>query len=291
MKNDDYNQIIAYQGVDGAYSHLACKHAFPEMTPMSCHSFIEALEMVHDKKAKRAIIPLENSTAGRVEEIYRVIPELSLYVIGEHFEPVNHCLMGLKGVKLKDIKYVTSHPQALAQCFHNIRKYNLSQIESVDTAGAAKKVGLMKDPEHAAIASSIAADLYGLEILEKDFQDKPGNVTRFLVFSTEKCIPKYEEDGQYITSILFRVRNIPAALYKALGGFATNGVNLVKLESYTNRSDFQVSMFHADIEAHPDIEAMVLALQELNFYAETIRLLGTYEAHPYRLKSQLQKSK
>jgi len=279
----DINELIAYQGVDGAYSHLACRHVFPEKTPVACHTFVEAMEMVNDNKAGQAMIPLENSTAGRVDEIYRLIPETSLHIVGEHFEPVNHCLLCLQDAELEDIEHVSSHPQALAQCFHNIQKIGLIQEDEVDTAGAAKNVKESGRKSHAAIASKLAADIYDLKILKENFQDRKGNTTRFLILTNSQQIPEYNVDKTYITSLIFRVRNIPAALYKSLGGFATNGINLVKLESYMSQGNFQVSRFHVDIQAHPENEYMQLAIQELEFFAEEIRSLGTFEAHPFRL--------
>lgn len=280
----DSKNIIAFQGVKGAYSYLACKTVYPNMEPAPCHTFVEAMEMVHENKAELAMIPLENSTAGRVEEIYRLIPETALYIIGEHFQPVNHCLIGLPNAELKDIQFVRSHPQALAQCFHNIDKLGLTQIDGIDTALSAGEIKKKNDPKYAAIASKMAADVYNLKVLKENFQDRQGNTTRFLILSREENIPTFEQDKSYITSLVFRVRNIPAALYKALGGFATNGVNLVKLESYMASGNFQCSQFHVDIESHPDVTPMQLALDELSFFAEEIRMLGTFKAHPFRQK-------
>ncbi len=274
--------IIAYQGVEGAYSHLACQNAYPDMIPKACDSFIEAMWMVEEGKAKYAMIPLENSTAGRVEEIYRLIPRMSLSVVAEHFEPVVHCLLALPNAKIDDLKYVSSHPQALAQCHINITNLGLIAQATFDTAGAAKEVFKKGDIKRAAIASKLAAKLYGLKILKEHFEDERGNVTRFFVLAKKGKIPVFKENGEYITSLLFQVRNIPAALYKALGGFATNGINLIKLESYNIGSKIQASLFHVDIEAHPDMKPMKYALEELAFFAEDVRILGVYKKHPFR---------
>ncbi|ABC32743.1 Prephenate dehydratase [Hahella chejuensis KCTC 2396] len=274
--------MIVYQGHEGAYSHLACKHVFPDREARACSSFRAAMEEVEQGKADLAMIPLENSTAGRVEEIYRLIPQMSLHIQEEHFEAVNHCLMALPGARLEDLRVVGSHPQALAQCADHIRELGLDPVATLDTAGAALEVSQSGDKTKAAIASSLAAELYGLEVLKENFQDKTGNTTRFIILSHESKLPPLEPGVKYITSLLFRVRNIPAALYKALGGFATNGVNLVKLESYMPGGTLNASQFHVDIEGHIDSPNMKLALEELTFFAEDIRMLGTYRAHPTR---------
>lgn len=274
--------IIAYQGVEGAYSHLACKRAFPNSISIACDSFADAMKLVEAKTVNLAMIPLENSTAGRVEEIYRLIPKLSLYIIEEHFEPVCHCLLGVKGSKINDLKYVSSHPQALAQCHKNITKLNLIAQAKFDTAGSAKEISQKGDKTHGAVASSLAAKLYNLEILDNNFGDLEGNITRFIILSQEHIIPEYEKEEQYITSLVFQVRDIPAALYKALGGFATNGVNLIKLESYSLPGSLQASQFHVDIDAHIEEKKLKLALEELSFFAKDIKHLGTYKKHIYR---------
>ncbi|GAA0786689.1 prephenate dehydratase [Marinobacterium sediminicola] len=282
METMTANTIIAYQGHQGAYSHLACRRVYPEFTPKACESFVEAMFMVERGEANLAMIPLENSTAGRVEEIYRLMPKTRLHVIGEHFEPVNHCLLALPGTRLEDIKTASSHPQALAQCAENLRMLGIEPIAALDTAGSAAELAEQQQPGHAAIASSLAAELYGLEILKENFQDKTGNTTRFMILSRDQMIPALDPEVRYITSLMFRVRNMPAALYKALGGFATNGVNMVKLESYMASETMTVSSFHLDVEGHPHEQAMKFAMQELNFFAEEVRVIGTYEAHPFR---------
>ncbi len=273
---------IAYQGVQGAYSEQACKSAFADLTPIPCDSFQEAMWLAENGDAYLAMIPLENSTAGRVEEIYRLIPKMKLHVIGEHFEPVTHCLLGTKESTLKTIRTVASHPQALAQCHTNISMLGLEAIARLDTAGAAKEIASLQDPTKAAIASKLAAKIYDLQILKEHFEDVSGNTTRFFILSAEKKIPAYDPKLPYITSLIFQVRNIPAALYKALGGFATNGINLLKLESYMSNNLAEGSQFHVDIDGHIDAKPMRLALEELAFFADDVRILGCYESHRFR---------
>ncbi|MCW8885826.1 MAG: prephenate dehydratase [Motiliproteus sp.] len=280
-------EIIAYQGHEGAYSHLSCRKVFPDMQPLACDSFFDAMFKVENEEAKLAMIPLENSTAGRVEEIYRQMPKTRLHIIGEHFEPVNHCLLGVPGSNIEDLKTVGSHPQALAQCHDALKALNLKPVAKLDTAGAALEVSQLKDPSHAAIASSLAAELYDLDILKQNLQDADGNTTRFLILSKTRSMPEYRPSKRFITSMMFRVRNIPAGLYKGLGGFATNNVNLVKLESYMAGGTLKRCQFHLDAVAHPDQRPMQLALQELEFFAEEVRILGTYEAHPFRTDHEL----
>lgn len=274
--------VIAYQGAEGAYSHLACKNAFPQSISIACDTFVDAMKLVEAGTAHLAMIPLENSTAGRVEEIYRLIPKMELHIIEEHFQPVKHCLLGVKGSSFDTIKTVASHPQALAQCHINITKLKLRAEAKFDTAGSAKEIKVLNDISRASIASKMAATLYGLEILSDNFGDLEGNITRFIVLAKNEHIPVYEKEKRYITSLVFQVRDIPAALYKALGGFATNGVNLIKLESYTLPGTLHVSQFHLDIDGHPDEKALRLALEELRYFGKEIKLLGIYEKHPYR---------
>lgn len=276
-------KTIAYQGVRGAYSEQACKNAYPDYETIACDTFHEAMWMVEQEDADFAMIPLENSTAGRVEEIYRLIPKMALHVIGEHFEPVVHCLLGVKGTVLEELKTVASHPQALAQCHNNILKLGLKAEAKLDTAGAAKEVVELQERSRGAIASNLAAEIYGLEVLKENFEDVHGNTTRFFILSREKRIPVFESSNSYITSLVFQVKNIPAALYKALGGFATNGINLLKIESYMGKHMVKGSQFHIDIQGHINEERMKLALQELAFFAEDIRVLGVYESHRHRV--------
>ncbi len=278
--------IIAFQGLEGAYSHLSCRHVFPDMRAIACETFAEAMFMVERGDAKLAMIPLENSTAGRVEEMYRLMPSTHLHIIGEHFEPINHCLLALKGAQLSDIKTVTSHPQALAQCDQHIHELGLEPIAGYDTAGLACEIAQGSDKSRAAIASSLAAELYDLTILRENFQDVTGNTTRFLILSKDAGLPDFDASVPFITSLMFTVRNIPAALYKALGGFATNGINMVKLESYMGSGVPKGSSFHLDVEGHPSEQLMQYALKELAFFTQEMRIMGTYVAHPFRLTNQ-----
>ncbi|MGR0277596.1 prephenate dehydratase [Marinomonas dokdonensis] len=280
----DATKVVAYQGEPGAYSHLACNHTFPNWKSVNCASFIDALQMVEKGDAYYAMIPVENSTAGRVEEIYRELRRTQLYVVKEHFEPVNHCLIAREGVTIEDIVQVGSHPQALAQCDGNIKKIGATSVAMYDTAGAAKHLAEVDEPGLGVISSELAANLYGLKVLQSNFNDRLGNTTRFLVFSKQQKMPSYDPAQVYITSFMFRVRNIPAALYKAMGGFATYGINMLKLESYMVNGHFTATQFYVDVEAHfqsPDLQS---ALEELRFFSEEVRVLGTYVADDYRLK-------
>ena len=278
--------IIVYQGQEGAYSHLACRHFIPDHQSRAQETFVAAMEAVEKGEADCAMIPVENSTAGRVEEIYRLIPQMQLFIIAEHFEPVNHCLLAPPGTAADSLRRVYSHPQALAQCSQHIRARGLQPEATLDTAGAAQQIMQSREPGSAAIASSLAAELYGLEIIEEQFQDLRGNTTRFIILARDQheLTPLLPAPGEapWLTSILFKVRNLPAALYKALGGFATNGINLVKLESYMPDGSLNASQFHVDAESHADTPAMLRALEELQFYASEVRLLGTYPAHAWR---------
>ncbi len=275
-------KTIAYQGVQGAYSEQACKSAYPHHNPIACKTFQEAMLLVEKGDVDLAMIPLENSTAGRVEEIYRLIPKMLLHVIAEHYEPVVHCLLGVKDAKLEDLVCVGSHPQALAQCYDNIASLDLQAIAKLDTAGAAKDLMSYHDKSKGAIASKLAAEIYGLQVLKENFEDISGNVTRFFVLSKRKEIPIYSDQEAYVTSLLFQVRDIPAALYKVLGGFATNGVNLLKIESYSLSGTLQASQFHIDLQGHPEEKELKHSLEELAFFAEDVRMLGTYKADRFR---------
>lgn len=278
----DDAQQLAYQGHPGAYSHLACRRVFPKVESRPFPSFVDAMQAAESGACDLAMIPLENSSAGRVEEIYRLIPRMSLHILGEHFEPVSHCLLGLPGTRIEDLQVVASHPQALAQCFTSLQNLGIATEATLDTAGAALAVSESGDRRRGAIASRLAAEMYGLDILQENLQDEAGNTTRFIILSRTQSLPPLVAGVAYITSVLFRVRNIPAALYKSLGGFATNGVNLVKLESYMPGGNLNASQFHVDIEGHAQDSRLKLALEELSFFAEDVRLLGTYPAHPFR---------
>lgn len=275
---------IAFQGKAGAYSHTACLTAFPRLEPLPCPTFADAFKAVEGGKAAYAMIPIDNSIAGRVADIHHLLPRSSLSIVGEHFIPVHHCLLGVEGTKLDNIKTVYSHVHALPQCRKIIASMGLKPVVFEDTAGSAQKVAEMKDPAIGAIASELAAKLYGLKILQRNIEDEVGNMTRFIVLAKEKKIPAWKKKETYMTSILFDVRNLPAALYKALGGFATNGINITKLESYLDGKEFNSARFYCEVEAHPEETAFAYALDELQFYAADLRLLGTYPVHAYRHK-------
>lgn len=283
------DHMVAYQGEPGAYSHLACRNIFPDSTAFNCATFSEAMQMVEKGEALYAMIPVENSTAGRVEEIYRELRKTKLYVVQEHFEAINHCLIGKKGMQLDDIKFIGSHPQALAQCEEHIKALNAKSEAMYDTAGAAKYLSETDEDGLAVISSSLAAELYDLDILQEHFNDREGNTTRFLVFAKQHKLPPLVEGKTYITSFMFRVRNVPAALYKAMGGFATHGINMLKLESYMVDGNFTATQFYVDVEGHFQTPVMQSALEELGFFSEEIRMLGTYPADEYRLLSSEQK--
>lgn len=274
-------KTIAFQGFSGAYSDLSCRQVFPDAQTLPCDTFDKAFAAVKNGSANLAMIPVDNTLAGRVADVHRLMPNGGLHIIGEHFQPIQHALMGIKGTKIDNITTVHSHIHALPQCQKIIKELGLKQTVHADTAGAAQEIAEMKDPTQAAIASKLAADIYGLEILKEDVQDADHNTTRFLVLSQESIVPKYNPEVHYITSFIFEVRNIPAALYKAMGGFATNNVNMVKLESYVDKN-FQAAQFYADVIGHPEDRPLQLAMEELGFFAKNVLLLGTYEAHPFR---------
>ena len=273
---------IAFQGVPGAYSNLACRAAFPGLETLPCASFEDMFAAVHEGRARLAMVPIENSVAGRVADIHHLLPESGLHIIGEHFQRVNHQLLGLKGAALAEIKTASSHIQALSQCRNNLRSLGIKPVVHADTAGAAAEVAARGDRSMAAIASSLAAETYGLEILKADMEDAEHNTTRFVVMAQEPIDPDHAK-GPVVTSFVFKVRSVPAALYKALGGFATNGVNITKLESYILDGHFSSAQFYADIDGHPDQRGVRLALEELSFFSREVRILGVYPASPFRL--------
>ncbi|MCB9958948.1 MAG: prephenate dehydratase [Rhodospirillaceae bacterium] len=272
---------IAFQGWPGAFSDLACRQVFPETATLPFPSFEATMAAVREGVADRALIPIENSIAGRVADIHHLLPGSGLFITGEHFQRVNHQLLALPGAKLADIRQVHSHVHALGQCRALIRKLGLEPVVHADTAGAARMVATSGDPTKAAIASRLSAEIYGLQILRADIEDVAHNTTRFLVMAREPEIPPVEA-GPMVTSFLFEVRSVPAALYKALGGFATNGVNMTKLESYMVGGRFAQAQFYADVEGHPDERSVRLALEELAFFSKNLAMLGTYPAHPFR---------
>ncbi len=275
---------IAYQGEPGANSHLACREAFPGHEALACATFEDALLAVRSGEAGYAMIPIENSVAGRVADIHHLLPDADLYIVGEHFLRVRHQLMACPGASLKTIKRALSHTHALGQCRRKLSELGLMPVPEADTAGSARMVSESKDLSLAAIASTLAAEIYGLEILATDIEDEVHNTTRFVVLAAE---PDDAEpgNGPVITTFIFRVRNVPAALYKALGGFATNGVNMTKLESYQLEGTFNATMFYADIEGHPTERSVQLALEELSFFSSEKKVLGTYPASPYRAEA------
>ena len=272
---------IAYQGEPGANSHLACLHYDESLEPVACATFEDALDAVSSGTARLAMIPIENSVAGRVADIHHLMPESDLYIIAEHFERVNHQLLVLPGTEAGALKTVHSHTQALGQCRKTIRSLGLTPMPEADTAGSARMVKDAGDSSQAAIATVLAAEIYGLDILRADIEDADHNTTRFVVLSAEPDDADPDEDS-VITTFIFRVRNVPAALYKALGGFATNGVNMTKLESYQLEGTFSATMFYADIEGHPTERSVQLALEELSFFSSEVRILGTYPSSPLR---------
>jgi prephenate dehydratase len=275
---------IAFQGEPGGYSHLSAREAYPDLTPLPCSTFEDVFAAVSDSRADLGMIPIENSLHGRVSDIHHLLPESGLHIVGEHFGRIQRQLMVVKGASLASIKSVISAVPALGQCRHLIREMKLKETTVADTASAARQVAQLKDPSVAAIASELAAQIHGLEILKRDVEDAPFNVTRFLLMSRE---PKEAVLGNdpVMTTFVFRVRNVPAALYKAMGGFATGGVNMTKLESYQLEGAFTATQFYSDIEGHPSERRVRLALEELQFFSTHLRILGVYKAHLYRSKA------
>ena len=267
---------ISFQGEPGANSDTACRDMFPAMEPLPCPTFEDAFNAVESGKADMAMIPIENTIAGRVADIHHLLPESRLHIIGEYFLPIHFQLMVLPGVKRTAIKTVHSHSHALGQCRKYIRRNGWKPMVAGDTAGAARLVAELKDPTMAALAPRLAASLYGLDIIEENVEDTDTNVTRFVVLTKKKdWVERPSPDARMMTTFMFRVRNVPAALYKAMGGFATNGVNMTKLESY-QLGAFTATLFYADIEGHPDDPGVKLALEELKFFSRELRILGVY---------------
>ncbi len=281
-KQPKHENIVAFQGEPGAYSNLACRTMFPDMEALPCHTFEDVFTAVEDGQAKYAMIPIENSVAGRVAAIHHLIPHSSLHIIGEHFQRINHHLLAIKGATMESLKTVRSHEQALGQCRNNTLDWGIEPVVYSDTAGAAKLVSELQDPTVGAIASSLAGEIYGLQSLKKDIEDAAHNTTRFVIFSREP-LADLPNDGKTVTSFVFQVRNVPAALYKVMGGFATNGVNMTKLESYQLNGAFVATLFYADIEGHPDDVGVRHAFDELEFFTHEFRVLGSYPAAQYRL--------
>jgi prephenate dehydratase len=272
---------IAYQGEPGANSHIACVEAYPTYEPMPCGTFEDAFQAVAEGEAALAMIPIDNSVAGRVADIHHLLPRSNLYIIGEHFLPVHHQLMIVPGADLARVKTVHSHVHALGQCRKVMRELGLKPVVAADTAGAARELSQSRDVSRAAIASRLAAEIYGLEVVRENIEDESHNTTRFVVLSATPQDAE-PEDQPVITTFVFRVRNVPAALYKAMGGFATNGVNMTKLESYQIEGQFSATQFYADIEGHPSERNVRLAMEELEFFTSYLRVLGIYKASPHR---------
>jgi len=267
--------VIAFQGQPGAYSDLACRSAYPKLETLPCPSFEDAFAAVQKGRARLAMIPIENSTAGRVADAHHLMPNAGLHIIGEWFQPVHHQLLAIRSATLKTIKTVESHVQALDQCRAASRKFGLKRIVAADTAGSAAAIARAGDPTRAAFASSLAGKIYGLETLARDVEDNHHNTTRMLVLSRTPTMPR-RGTGKIITTFVFEVRNVPAALYKVMGGFATNGVNMTKLESYMLGGAFTATQFYADVEGHPADPALARALEELQFFAKNMKILGVY---------------
>ncbi len=278
------SNVIVFQGEVGAYSHLACQDFYPHMTPRPCPSFAQAFNAVSAGEASLAMIPVENTVAGRVSDIYHLLPEGGLFIIGEKYLPIRHQLLGVKGAKLEDIKIARSHPMALGQVRKRLANEGIEPLVDTDTAGAARAVSELGEKSIAAVASVVAGETYGLDILAANIEDASHNTTRFLILADSPAeLPK--NDQPVVTSFVFKVRSVPSALYKALGGFATNGINMTKLESYMVGGSFSAAQFYADVEAHPEDDAMKHALDELSFFTESVTMLGTYPADTLRLKS------
>ena len=274
-------QRAAFQGEPGAYANLAAREALPHAQYVPYPTFEDAVHSVRTGETDLCVIPVENSSMGRIADIHHLLPDAGLHIVGEHFLPIRHQLLGIKGATLAGLKSVYSQGPALAQCLKIIRDLKLKAENWHDTAGSAKHIAELKDPTAAAIASRMAGELYGLEVLRADVEDEHHNHTRFLIMSKEP--DDAPNDGRrIITTFVFRVRNVPAALYKAMGGFATNGVNMTKLESYQLGGSFNATQFYADIQGHPDDRNVRLALEELAFFTSKLIVLGVYPAHEYR---------
>ena len=269
--------VVAFQGMPGAYSNIACEAYFNEITTLPCNSFEDMLKTTKKGISDYAMVPVENSLAGRVADIHHLIPESGLFIIGEHFQRVNHQLLGLPNTKIEDLKSVKSHAQGLAQCRKVLNKFNLTPIQHIDTAGAAEEIFRIGDPTIGAIASKMAAEIYGLSILKENIEDAKHNTTRFLIMAKKPIMPPIDIQTT-VTTIIFEVRSVPAALYKVLGGFATNGINLTKLESYIGGKEMNAARFYVDAEGHPETVSMKNALEEMHFYSEpnSVKIIGTY---------------
>ncbi|HYM33269.1 MAG TPA: prephenate dehydratase [Candidatus Cybelea sp.] len=275
------SRTIAFQGMPGANSHIACREVYPDLQVMPCRTFDDAFAAVSEGRAALGMIPIENSVAGRVADVHHVLPESGLFIIGEHFLRVRYQLLAPPGATLDTVKRVYSHMQSLSQCRLAIRDLGLQPIDAGDNAGAAKQVAERASKEEAAIAPPLAGEIYGLQVLRSHVEDVLGNTTRFVIMARRPSEPD-PNDGPCLTSFVFQVRNVPAALYKALGGFATNGINMVKLESYMTDNSFAATQFYAEIEGHPAHKAVERAMEELQFYSAKLKVLGVYLQAPFR---------
>jgi len=278
------NHRIAFQGVLGAYSDLACRAAYPGSETLPCPSFEAAMAALRDGQCDLAMLPCENSLAGRVPDIHRMLPDSGL--LGEHFQRVEHCLLAPKGASLSTLKRAQSHPVALGQGLRLLKDMNLTPVIEADTAGAAALIAERGGVEDAAIASELAAEIYGLEVLKRNVEDEAHNTTRFYVMARNRADAPVDAPN-VVTTFVFQVRSIPAALYKALGGFATNGINMTKLESYMVGGRFAATQFLCDVDGHPDQPGLRRAFEELAFFSSSMKILGAYRAHPYRLEQAL----
>ncbi|GCE79196.1 prephenate dehydratase [Komagataeibacter oboediens] len=274
-------RIIAFQGRPGAYSDLACRQARPGWTTLPCQTFAQTIAAVHDGQAELAMLACENSLAGRVPDIHALLPEAGLFIVGEHFQRVEHCLLGIAGSTLADARRVHTHPVAMAQVRGVIGELGLDPVVEFDTAGAAEMVRKWGRKEDVAVASSLAAELNGLEILRRNVEDAAHNTTRFYIASRRPDMLPPAGPG-FMTTLLFRVNNQPGALYKALGGLATAGVNMTRLESYMLEGSFSATQFLMDVEGHPEATPLARALDELSFFSEQQEILGVYPASPFR---------
>ncbi|NVO24543.1 prephenate dehydratase [Donghicola sp. C2-DW-16] len=272
---------IAFQGELGAYSHQACREARPNDEVMPCATFEDAIAAVKSGEADLAMLPVENSTYGRVADIHYLLPESGLHIVDEAFVRVRITLLGIKGTQLSQVKSAMSHSMLLGQCRSFLAEHGIQRVTGADTAGSAREIAERNDPEQAALASELAGEIYGLDVLAKDIEDEGTNTTRFLLMRPAIDLTR-RGTGKMMTTFVFRVRNIPAALYKAMGGFATNGVNMTKLESYMVGGHFTATQFYADIEGHPEDDNVRLALEELSYFTDHLKILGVYPASPRR---------
>ena len=280
-----YTGNIAFQGERGANSDTACRDMYPDMEPLPCATFEDAFSALKHGQADLAMIPIENSIAGRVADIHHLLPNSDMHIVGEYFLPIHFQLMALPGVAIDDISTVYSHVHALGQCRNIIRENGWKAIVSGDTAGSARMVAEIKDKTSAALAPQLAASLYGLDILAENVEDEEHNTTRFVVLSRDVDIAP-ANNGPVITTFVFQVRNVPSALYKVMGGFATNGINMTKLESYQIGGAFTATLFYADIEGHPDDKSVAFALEEMEFFSVHKKILGIYPASDFRTRNK-----